>query len=90
MASWGAEIRARVEARKETPASLRASGRPVVRITVTRGGALESVTVIRSSRVAALDAAALRAVRRAGRFPAAPARLDRARASFDLPISFTR
>jgi len=90
VASWGAEIRARVEARKVHPAGLRAAGRPVVRITVARSGALEAVQVVRSSRIAALDAAAVSAVRRAGRFPEAPGQLDLARVSFDLPISFTR
>jgi periplasmic protein TonB len=90
VASWGAEIRARVEAGKVHPRGLSASGRPVVRITVARSGALEDVRVIQSSRVAALDEAAVRAVRQAGRFPAAPGALDLARVSFDLPISFTR
>jgi protein TonB len=90
VASWGAEIRARIEARKVHPEGLRASGRPVVRITVARSGALEEVRVIRSSRVAAIDEAAVRAVRGAGTFPAAPGDLDLARVSFDLPISFTR
>jgi periplasmic protein TonB len=90
IASWGAEIRARIEAGKVHPEGLRASGRPVVRITVARSGALEEVRVIRSSQVAALDAAALQAVRRAGAFPAAPRELDLARVSFDLPVAFTR
>jgi len=90
VASWGAEIRARIEARKVHPEGLRASGRPVVRITVARSGALEDVRVVRSSRIAALDEAALRAVRGVGTFPAAPRDLDLARVSFDLPISFTR
>jgi periplasmic protein TonB len=90
IAAWGAEIRARVEAGKVHPEGLRASGRPVVRITVARSGTLEEVRIVASSRVAALDEAALRAVRRAGSFPAAPRDLDLARASFDLPIAFTR
>lgn len=90
VASWGAEIRARIEARKVHPRGIRESGRPVVRITVTRSGALESVSVVKSSRIAALDDAAVEAVRRAGRFPAAPGQLDLTRVSFDLPISFTR
>jgi periplasmic protein TonB len=90
VASWGAEIRARVEARKMPPEGIRAAGRPVVRITVARNGTLEDVRIVQSSRVAALDEAALRAVRGAGRLPAAPGQLDLARASFDLPIVFTR
>jgi protein TonB len=90
VAAWGAEIRARVEAGKVHPEGLRASGRPIVRITVARSGALEEVRIVRSSQVAALDEAALRAVRRAGSFPAAPRDLDLSRASFDLPIAFTR
>lgn len=90
IASWGAEIRARIEARKVRPKNIRDAGRPVVRITVTRNGALESVRVIRTSRIDALDSAAVEAVRRAGRFPPAPGKLDLPRASFDLPIAFTR
>jgi protein TonB len=90
VAAWGAEIRARIEARKVHPPGLRASGRPVVRITVGRSGTLEDVRVVRSSEIAALDEAAVKAVRRAGRFPSAPDELDLARVSFDLPISFTR
>lgn len=90
IASWGAEIRARIEARKVRPKNIRDAGRPVVRITVARNGVLESVRVIRTSRIDALDAAAVEAVRRAGKFPPAPGKLDLPRASFDLPIAFTR
>ncbi len=87
VAAWGAEIRARIEARK-VPPEVRASGRSVLRITVARSGAVEEVRVVESARVAALDAAALRTVRSAGRLPAAPAALDLARVSFDLPILY--
>jgi protein TonB len=89
LASWGGEIRARVEARKRRISAGRA-GRVVVRITVASSGALNAATVANSSGNARLDAAAIDAVRRAQPFPAAPPGLDRSQMSFDLPIAFTR
>lgn len=90
-ASWGGQIRARIERRKTYPSSAgRAQGVVTVRLTVQRTGRLASVSVARSSGNAALDRAALQAVRRAGRFPAAPRGLGRASYSFTLPIRFAR
>lgn len=90
-ASWGAAIRAKVERRKSyPPAAGRASGRVLLSLSVSRTGALQSVSVATSSGHPALDAAALRAVRAAGRFAAAPKGLDAASYSFTLPISFSR
>lgn len=90
-AEWGAAIRARIERQKRYPtAAGRAQGRVTVLLTVTRAGALASVRVATGSGSAALDAAALDAVRRAGRFPPAPASLTDASYSFTLPISFRR
>lgn len=90
MAAWGGEIRARIEARKAKPRGLWADGRAIVRITVSEDGKLRAANVIRSSGDARLDNAALVAVKRAGRLPAAPKGMGLAQASFDLPISFTR
>lgn len=90
-ARWGATIRARIEARKRYPAAAgRAQGRVTVALSVARTGALGGVSVARSSGNAALDQAALEAVRRAGRFPAAPAGLARASYDFSLTIQFAR
>ncbi|WP_376873790.1 TonB family protein [Albirhodobacter sp. R86504] len=90
-ASWGASIRARIERRKRYPSAAgRASGRAVVRLTVTSSGALAGVSLAQSSGNAALDAAALESVQRAGNFPAAPKGLGGGSFSFSLPISFAR
>lgn len=90
-ARWGAEIRARIERRKAYPAAAgRASGRVTVRLSVSPAGKLLDVAVASSSGNAALDAAALRAVTAAGRFPKAPSGLADPGYNFTLPISFDR
>lgn len=90
-AEWGAAIRARIERQKRYPtAAGRTQGRVTVFLTVTRAGELAAARIATGSGNAALDAAALDAVRRAGRFPPAPASLTEASYSFTLPISFRR
>ena len=90
-ASWGATIRARIEKRKRYPlAADGASGTVTVRLTITRSGALADLSVVASSGNAALDAAAIKAVRAAGRFPAAPEGLSQDSTSFTLPMRFAR
>lgn len=90
-AEWGAAIRARIERRKSYPAAAgSARGRVIVQLTVTAAGALRRVSVLQSSGVPALDAAALQAVRAAGRFPVAPKELGAGNYSFSLPMSFAR
>ncbi|RFP87836.1 TonB family protein [Rhodobacteraceae bacterium 63075] len=89
MARWGASIRNQVERRKRYPSGTTASGKTVLRLTVTRAGRLAGVAVLRSSGSSALDKAAVRAVRRA-RYAAAPEGLGRAQYSFNLPVTFTR
>ncbi|CAM5374588.1 energy transducer TonB [Frigidibacter albus] len=89
-AGWGAAIRARVERRKSYPRDAgSASGTVTVEVSVARNGALLGVAVTSSSGSPALDAALLKAVRAAGRFPAAPAGLGEASYSFILPMSFS-
>jgi protein TonB len=85
MAGWGARIAAQIQRR--TPPAGRAA-RVVVRLTIGRDGRLLAASVQRSSGDAAVDGAALRAVRAAGRFPGAPRGLTEARYSFTLPIRF--
>ena len=88
-AQWGAAIRKKVERRKAYPKAARgAEGEVIVKRTISRAGTLESVSVARSSGNAVLDEAAMSAVRRAGRFPAAPQTLTGARHVFSLPIRF--
>ncbi len=90
-AEWGAVIRARIERRKAyPPAAGSARGRVVVQLTVTSAGALRGVSVVKSSGVAAFDAAAVQAVRAAGRFPVAPKELTARNYTFTLPMSFAR
>jgi len=88
---WGAEIRARIEARKRYPAQANgASGKVTLRLTITREGRLSAVSVAKSSGSGVLDAAAVRAVKAAGRFARAPKGLGEANYSFTLPMSFAR
>lgn len=90
-ASWGATIRARIEKRKRYPmAADGASGTVTVRLTITRSGALAAVSIVASSGNPALDEAAIKAVRTAGRFPAAPEGLPQDSYSFTLPMRFAR
>ncbi|MFW8637359.1 TonB family protein [Cribrihabitans pelagius] len=87
---WGAKIRARIERRKRYPAGARGKGRVVVRLTVARSGQLLSHRIAKSSGNAALDQAALQAVARAGKFPAAPKKLNLSQLTFNLPMSFSK
>lgn len=88
-ASWGASIRTRIEKRKSYPkAAQGAAGRVVVTLVVARDGRLAKADVAQSSGHPALDEAALGAVRRAGRLPAAPRGLDTDQHVFRLPMDF--
>ena len=90
-AQWGAQIRRKIERRKRYPSGARgASGTVTLRIAVSRAGALRGVSVARSSGHNALDKAALRAVKAARRFPAAPNGLTNSSYSFTLAMQFTR
>ncbi|MCE0504017.1 energy transducer TonB [Roseivivax sp. GX 12232] len=87
-ARWGGQVRASVERRKRYPGGARGvTGTATVRLTVTRAGRLQAVGLAGSSGDAALDRAALEAVRRAS-FPAAPEGLTQASYTFTLPIRF--
>lgn len=89
-AQWGAQVRRKIERRKRYPVSARgAAGTVTVRITVSRGGGLQGVSLAGSSGNRALDAAALRAVRAARTFPPAPRGLSNASYTFTLPMRFS-
>lgn len=91
LAKWGATIRTRIERRKSYPAAAgRASGSVGLALRVGRDGALLSAAVNRSSGHPALDAAALAAVQKAGRFPAAPAELAKPSYAFSISVKFSR
>lgn len=87
---WGAQIRTRIERRKQFPKGTRARGKVLLKVTISRTGQLQGVAVRRSSGHSALDAAAIAAVKRVGRFPAAPKQLKRAVFVFSLPIEYGR
>lgn len=85
MAQWGGQIMARIERARPR---VRGSGQVMLALQVARSGQLAGVSVSRSSGDPALDAAALAAVSRAGRFPPAPEGLTNASYGFSLPIRF--
>jgi protein TonB len=90
-ATWGASIRARIEKRKRYPSAADgASGTVTVRLTIARSGALTGLSIVGSSGNPALDEAAKKAVRSAGRFPAAPKGLPQDSYNFTLPMRFSR
>ncbi|RYG90751.1 TonB family protein [Loktanella sp. IMCC34160] len=83
--NWGGQIQNRV-ARNQP--RVRGSGVVTVALRIGRDGGLLGVSVAQSSGNPALDDAALTAVRRAGRFPAAPAGLTDPSYGFTIPIRF--
>jgi protein TonB len=85
MAQWGGQIMARIERARPR---VQGTGQVTLALQVARSGQLAGLTVARSSGDPALDQAALTAVRRAGRFPAAPDGLTEASYGFSLPIRF--
>ncbi|MGR3371475.1 TonB family protein [Pseudooceanicola nanhaiensis] len=86
VASWGAQVRARIESRKRHPGGR--GGQVVIALTVTPAGQVAAAGIARSSGNPRLDRAALQAVRSAGRMPRAPAGLTRGSYSFSLPMAF--
>lgn len=87
LAQWGGQIRARIERARRSPAG-GGAGRVMLALRVGRDGRLVSVSVSQSAG-SALDAAALAAVRAAGRFPPAPPTLAEPSYPFTLPLRFT-
>lgn len=87
-ATWGGQIRTRIERRKRSPRGARGEGRVVLSITVARSGQVLKVAVARSSGNPLFDQAALQAVSRSGKMPSAPAGLTNASYGFMLPMDF--
>ena len=71
-AEWASAIQSRIARQQAYPRGTRATGRVRVEMTVLASGALGNVGLAASSGEAALDRAALQAVRRAAPFPPAP------------------
>lgn len=91
VARWGASIRAKVQKRNSYPKAAKgATGTVTLRLKVARGGALQSVSIAGSSGNQTLDAAAVQAVKRAGKFSAAPKELTDASYGFTLQLEFAR
>lgn len=80
-AEWGGRIFAQIARRGP-----RGNGEVYVRLQIRRDGALVGARVVRSSGNQRFDQAAIRAIRQAGRFQAAPDRLPGSVHTFDLPI----
>ena len=89
-ARWGADIYAAVRRNMAYPRGSRDTGTTKLALTVARNGRLQGAQVVGSSGSAVLDRAALRAVKRAGRFSQAPEGLTQASYSFRLALTFTR
>ena len=89
-AVWGARIRRRIERVKKYPRGVRKNGRAVVILVVSRSGNLMNYRLGRSSGNGKLDAAALQAVNKSGRLPAAPKELKGASYKFTVLIVFKR
>lgn len=85
---WGAAILQRIARRQRYPAGDHGSGTVRVMLEVGRDGSLQGLSLAASSGSAALDRAALDAVQRAGRFPGAPAGLEKAAYIFAVPMTF--
>lgn len=85
-AKWGNGIRARVQRRSASSGAGR--GTVTVGLTVSRSGQLSKAWVSASSGNAKLDAAAVKAVKSAAPFKAAPEGLTDSSYSFSLPITF--
>lgn len=85
MAAWGAQILARIERGRPR---VNAPGQVTLTLRIARDGTLAALDVAASSGNADLDQAAVSAVRRAGRFPAAPEGLNDASYAFNLPVRF--
>lgn len=83
IAEWGARIRARIA--RAAPRG-GGDGKALVNLTVAADGRLLAVTLARSSGNSRIDRLALDAVRRAGRFPAAPGALGLRQQSFTLLV----
>lgn len=78
-------LRYPAEARRQ-----RMRGEAHVQFTISAGGGVGSVRVVKSSGFPVLDQAALETVRRAAPFPAIPSEAGRSTWPFTVPLAFTR
>jgi protein TonB len=84
-------LKAAIEKYKEYPVMARKGGMEgtaVIRFVLSRSGGQKSASLVRSSGVGLLDAAALRAVKSAGRFPPVPDDISGSEVVLDVPLTF--
>ncbi len=89
-AQWGASIHAKVQRSMRYPRTMSTAGTAKLALEVARDGRLRTLKLMRSSGNTVLDAAALRAVQRAGRFAAAPDGLTADAYAFSVSLTFKR
>lgn len=90
LAGWASAIQSRIARYQVYPRGTRAEGRVRLSMVILANGRLRDVSVVRSSGVAALDRAAVRAAERAAPFPPAPKELDRKWFRVGQWVSFAR
>lgn len=89
IAKWGGRVRAQIERRKRYPNSARgAEGTTRLAVTVSRTGRLIGTRITKTSGNAALDSAAVAAVKATRRYAKAPGELQQQQVTFNLSISF--
>lgn len=89
--SYGDRVRSAIDRQKRYPPSARlrgAEGAAVLRLSITRSGALRTARLARTSGNDTLDAAALAAARAVGTFPPAPESLPGGPFEFRVPVDF--
>ena len=89
--AYAAGMRTIIERHKESPVTANGNmmeGRCLIVCIIKRDGTLKHAEIIRTSGNSVLDAAALRSVHKAGRFPAVPEVIPGEELSFDVPLTF--
>ena len=89
--AYAAGMRTIIERHRENPISADGSlleGRCLIVCIIRRDGSLKHAEVIRTSGNPVLDAAALRSVHKAGKFPVVPDQIPGEVLSFDVPLTF--
>ena len=89
--AYAAGMRTIIERHKESPVTANGSlmeGRCLIVCIIKRDGTLKHAEIIRTSGNSVLDAAALRSVHKARRFPAVPEVIPGEELSFDVPLTF--
>ncbi|MFY0681428.1 MAG: TonB family protein [Thalassovita sp.] len=88
VAKWGAKIRTRIDRRKRAVKGLKTDATVVVLLHLDRSGRLLSHRVTKSSGQPSVDASALAAVQRAGKFAKAPKELPGTNYKISVAIKF--